>query len=398
MPTLSYPKLNSSKTVYFTFFEGEFLPLAVLGMLFLVLNISLFSVLGIRVVSDSPRYLEYANELKATGLFIDPHNIWYIGYPIFILAIQSIHNSLEAIIIAQYVLSMVAVICLYQASLVLFDNKKVAFASALLYIIFFEISIYNSYILCESLYISSIAISLYFLSKLYKGQLSKGGIVLALIPVFFAVTSKPTGVAMIAGFIAVGIYWAWKKLDHKLSRIGFAIFLVIPFFLLINKMLSTYGFISAYESGEIIYGVTQYAHKPFYKYVAIPPPADLFIPAGHYPPLLQMILFIIHHPIYWGQLFFSKLFYFFIHIRPFWSLWHNIFVLSILLPVYGFVLKGVHDKTLPLNIRIFTLSYISVHMLSIGLLTDDWDGRFLLPILSVLFIIFNNKLKKIDSL
>lgn len=116
---------------------------------------------GIKFVNDSPRYLNYALNLRQ-GFYIEPHNFWYFGYVLFIYVIKLFNQTYFAIIISQYVLGYLAVIAIYETGLILFNNRIRALLPALLYIGFFEIPAWNSYILSEPFYISFTCFSIYF--------------------------------------------------------------------------------------------------------------------------------------------------------------------------------------------------------------------------------------------
>lgn len=359
--------------------------MALLLVSFVLLNNFLFDQLGIREVDDSPRYLEYAANIKEYGFYIDAHNIWYIGYPLFILGVRSIHDSLEAVVLAQYLFSFMGLIAVYFAAGKLTGNRLMALASAMLYLLFFEISIYNSYILCESLFVSMNAICLYFLISWYKGERGKqyfifGGAFLA-----YTAMIKPTGIALIGAMLVYMLYWAWHKLESKPLKWVLPVLMAVPFVLLVNKMLETFGLMEEYRLGEIIYGVRRFEGRWFYSLLTVPAPENPYVPELSYPPLLQVAAFIFHHPLYWSKLFITKLFYYFAHVRPYWAVWHNLFSLAILIPLYTFAIGGL--RSLSSGVRLYALAFISLNALSIGLTTVDWDGRFLLPLLPLMFVL-----------
>jgi len=152
-------------------------------------------------------------------------------------------------------------------------------------------------------------------------------------------------------------------------------------------MLTTYGFMNDYQRGELIFGMFQYPNSPYYDILTINRPDNLYYPEESYPPLIRLILFIVHHPIYWLKLIFGKLFLFFLHVRPFWASWHNIYSILFLVPVYAFFFKGLFFGKATWKIKLFSMVLIGFHALSVGMLTDDWDGRFLLPVLPLFFLI-----------
>ncbi|MEJ0031719.1 MAG: hypothetical protein WDO15_15680 [Bacteroidota bacterium] len=90
-----------------------------------VVNLKLFSVYGVKVVSDSPRYIEYANGL-ASGFYIDTFNIWYVGYVVYLLVIFKVFSAgIAGAVVGQYVLSFVSVIALYR-TLSCFQSRQSA--------------------------------------------------------------------------------------------------------------------------------------------------------------------------------------------------------------------------------------------------------------------------------
>jgi hypothetical protein len=364
--------------------------LPVLVMLFTLLNALLFWKLGIRIVDDSPRYLQYANNIIEKGFYFDPHEFWYFTYTAFIIAIRSLHDSIAAVIIAQYILSLLGMISLYHAASRLYASKGSGFVAAVLYIGFFEISIYNSYILCESLYISLTAISLNILVYYYKKTYPLWTLVLGPLILLATVFAKPTGMGLLAGVLAVSLYGLLRNIPKLHWRIATSICIALPFLLLVNKMLTPFGFMNDYQRGELIFGMFHYPDSPHYTLLTIERPDPLYFPDTSLPPLIRLILFILNHPIYWIQLFLGKVFLLFSHIRPFWATWHNLYSLLFLIPVYAAVVFNLFGEK-DIKLKIFVLIFIGFHALSVGMLTDDWDGRFLLPVLPLIFLLVNVK-------
>jgi hypothetical protein len=83
----------------------------------------------------------------------------------------------------------------------------------------------------------------------------------------------------------------------------------------------------------------------------------------------------------------AKLFYLFGQIRPFYSGLHNSFLLVFLTPVYSGFIAGLSKLRMRKSIFFYSITFIAVHSLSIGFMSVDWDGRFLLPMLPLIFII-----------
>ncbi|MEI9917201.1 MAG: hypothetical protein WDO14_00195 [Bacteroidota bacterium] len=141
----------------------RFAPLILILGAWCAVNGKLFSVYGVKVVSDSPRYIEYANGL-ASGFYIDTFNIWYIGYVLYLLVVFKVFAAgITGAIVGQYVLSFLSVVALYRTTFLLSRSTVSAVVASLLFVAFPDISQWNSYILTESLYISFTCFSFYFL-------------------------------------------------------------------------------------------------------------------------------------------------------------------------------------------------------------------------------------------
>ncbi len=362
---------------------------SVLSVLFLLLSLILFLNFGVKNVNDSHRYLDYATNLQANGFYFDRHNFWYIGYSLFIYLIRLTTGSSNEInlIISQVILSYFSLLLLYRASHNLSGSSGVAFTTALLYLIFVEILSWNFYILCESFYLSLTCFSLYFLSKYFQGDKSivtilVGGLVFLL--TFF---TKPTGVALAAailGLILIRFYRSISKPIIKYALGGVSALLLL---ILINKMLETFLVMENYSIGEVVYAISTLPYKVEYASLFVTVPTNLDFPPSMYPPLGKILYFITFNPTYWIKLFFAKVFFFLFHVRPFWSFEHNLFSLMILLPVYFYSIKSLIASATIKSVRVFSIMYLTIHTLSIGITTVDWDGRFLMPLLPLLFLL-----------
>lgn len=347
------------------------------------------------MVDDSPRYLGYADNMLKQGFYFDPHEFWYIGYTGFIMLFKMLGLSLQWVVLTQYILSFIAVICIYMAALQLFNSHSSALIAALLYLGFFEICLYSAYILCEANLVSLTTISLYFITLWHKGKSNIWNILLGSIVILLASLTKPTGVAIITALLVWVVFKANQKISSKSLKMAIVSILLIPFLFLINKMLTPFGFMNDYSRGELIFGMFQYPNSPHYDLLTIDKPSPMYFPDESYPAILRLSLFILHHPIYWLKLFFGKITLLFLHIRPFWSIGHNLFSLAFLLPTYYFFIKSIREEKIISEVKVFVLAFITFHALSVGMLTDDWDGRFLIPVLPIIFLFASSKMKDI---
>jgi hypothetical protein len=356
-------------------------------VLFLLVNGLLFLKLGVSVDDDSYRYLGYAEEIRERGLFFKSHEFWYIGYVIFIIAVTAVYPSLGAIIVAQVLISYLAVISLYASARHLFGCPWAGLRTVCFFLGFFMISFWNFWIFAESLFISLNCLSLYFLVRWVKKELTWPGLMAGAAICFWTMFTKPTGVALLAALCALGVYFALNMATTKVKKIAVYFFIIIGFIVLLNAMLGTFGFVNDYKRGEIVYNIHKLSHMDYAKWLILAPPDNLYIPDEGYPPLFQLFALMAGNPFYAIKLFSLKFFFFITDTRPYYSAWHNVYNVGILLPAYFLFGYNIFKKLIPQKLVWFSLTFITVTLLSSTLMTIDWNGRFLLPMLPICFLL-----------
>lgn len=152
-------------------------------------------------------------------------------------------------------------------------------------------------------------------------------------------------------------------------------------------MLSTFGFVENYQIGEIVYNIHTVADQPYAKWLMLTVPENLYLPNPEAPPLWKLTTIIIMNPWYSLKLFATKAFYYIFYIRPYFSWTHNIIALAVLLPMYYFTVKQLISKNLDTTIKYFVITFLTVAVLSVCLLSINWNSRFLVPILPLIFLI-----------
>ena len=110
-------------------------------------------------------------------------------------------------------------------------------------------------------------------------------------------------------------------------------------------------------------------------------------------PVSAIVAFAGEKPGYFFSLASHKLFYLYSHIRPYFSGFHNLLSLLYLVPAYLLAFYGLpvtRDVQRPVRMLLictfFALSAIS------ALTFVDWDGRFLIPVLYIVFLFAANGL------
>lgn len=145
---------------------------------------------------------------------------------------------------------------------------------------------------------------------------------------------------------------------------------------LLNHMLSSFTLIETYSRGDVIF---------LYPEIIVEEGDSLNLPKMA-SPISNLIYFIVHNFPYFIKLASLKLGYFFLNMKPYYSYPHNTFLL-LLLPIYYFAIKGGFSKSISLQARSFIYTFIAFQALIVMLTVEDWDGRFLVPVLPFIFIL-----------
>ena len=156
---------------------------------------------GLPKSSDSYWYISYACGLLdhfAIGLNID--EILYFGYNVLLAALLGIFKSTVTVVLIQSIVASLAIVLVYKIALLLF-NRSTAIISGLFYLYIWDVTLWSTYVLSDSFFVSLTLLCVYLLLRAIKpGKLWHKGV--------FAITAsylcifRPTGV-LIAAMIAV---------------------------------------------------------------------------------------------------------------------------------------------------------------------------------------------------
>ena len=359
--------------------------LLTISLLYAVLSVLMFQRFGVKYVNDSHRYLEYAEGIRS-GFYIDPHNIWYFSYVVFVFLVGLVSEAHSTLIFCQFFVGYLSMLLFYRAVVEL-TSVRIAFIATVMMLLFADTIFWSSYILAESFYLSSLLCAFYFFVKWHKGQKTVRNSLLLVLFCLIAFFAKPTAVALLAAFMGMAIYLVWKKVSSSNVKIGLTVGALILFLLVTNNMLGTFDLIENYRTGEIVYAMSTFPNHPKHDQLVLTVPNDLHIPARNLPPLIRLASFIAKNPMYSAELFFNKLAYSLLHVRPYWSFWHNAYMLILLLPVYYLAIRGFILGQLSGAAQVFVIVYFICHVMIFGCTTVDWDGRFFLPLIPVLTVL-----------
>jgi Dolichyl-phosphate-mannose-protein mannosyltransferase len=344
-------------------------------LLWLLIQSVLFIKFGAQTSVDSEFYLGDAMNLL-NGQLPEGRSIWYVSYSAFLALTFFCGGNNGVVVFVQILLSGVATFCLYQIAMEMYGKRDVAILAVLFYLLWIKIHEWNTFLYTESLFTSCSIISFAILIKSKRTW----RYVLACLLFFFTFFIRPTGFALLVGLFCYGVFSLRREyLNRVILPLGFigAISMVI----LLAGMVESFALIESYAKAEIIYpNIT----------LGMEASSDLYIPKTDHSTFLRVFLFAFYNPVYFLKLFFLKLFLFLGNVKPYFSVLHNAVIVLVLYPLYVFAVKGFLKFPPHRKEKYFVAGFVIAQALTVALTSENWDGRFLVPLLPFVFLLAAN--------
>lgn len=335
---------------------------------------------------DSQRFLLEVQSFQEHGLnaFDSFYGYQYLSYVVFLAFIFKAGGGLGSVVLLQLLFSAMATVTLYYLTLKISGSEWASFWACCFFLLWVELQSWNFYILTESLFITCGILSFYFLVKAWENA-KYSWVVLPLL--IFTIFIRPHGVVY---FLAVVIFLFssfsdstfYKENKKSLRRAALLVSLLM--IVLIGVALEDFTFMSidVYKTGDIVYGASIIFPE---EEILSMQTQSLEHPNPELPTAIQLVQFIFLNPVFFFRLSLAKLFFFFVHIKPYYSLLHNMLIAVTLYPLYGLFLVGIKtSKRSP--VKTFVLAFIVLEAASVMFMVEDWDGRFLMPILPFIMV------------
>lgn len=332
---------------------------------------------GPHIANDSYRYLAYAADIAECGYFEPGHNRRYILYPLFQSAWLWLGAGRWGIVAGQILLSGLAAGALYGAVRRLAGGRRVAAALATgLFVVWPDVQQFNAYLLTESLFISLSVLSFAALVRVRGGGVGPWMALLALLTL--TALARPNGfvvalAAALAGLDALRTRPNRRPLWAVLAALGLASPLLWQ---ALNHQLATFYLMDTYQRGELIF------RSPLW---AVHSAAPLVFPPNGTGPVLRVLSFAAHNPGYFARLALGKLFAFASGLKPYYSLVHRLANVLLLWPLYALAGRGARLAGVWRPARAFLGAVPLLQAAVVMLTVEDYDVRFLAPVLPFVF-------------
>ena len=334
---------------------------------------------GPHFVNDSARYLEYAKGIAERGYFEPGHNLRYVVYPLFQSLWLRLGLGWPGIVAGQMVVSALATRAIYRGTRRLARGARGAAALATLaFVAWPDIQQFNLFLLTESLFISLTALSFGAFTKVRAGRPHDWALLLLLLAL--AALARPNGFVVGLAAALAGLDALRRRPDRRPWRAALlGLVLLAPLlWAALNHQLATFYLMDTYQRGELIFR---------YQLWAVHQAAPLAMPPPGTGPAARVLYFAVHNPVYLGRLMLGKLFVFVSYLKPHYSLAHRVLGVLVLWPAYWLAARAARQHSIWRPARVF-LAAIFLLQTAITMLTvDDWDVRFLAPVLPAVFVL-----------
>ena len=354
-------------------------PALLAGLWVLIQLVYLRQFHGPHFANDSARYLQYAAAIADRGYFAPGHNLRYVLYPLFQSLWLGLGLGWWGIVAGQMAVSALATRAVYMGTRRLAGGRPEAAALAtLLFIAWPDIQRFNVFLLTESLFISLVALSFGAFARVRLGR----GRDWAWLVVVLTLTAlaRPNGflVGLAAGL--AGLDALRRGRDRRPWRAALLLLALLAPLLwqALNHQLETYYLMDTYQRGELIFR---------YQLWAVHQAAPLNMPPPGTGPAARVLYFGVHNPVYLGRLMVGKLFVFLSYLKPHYSLLHRVVGVLVLWPGYVLAALAARRGTIWRPARVFLAAVFLLQTAVITLTVDDWDVRFLAPVLPVVFVL-----------
>lgn len=356
-----------------------------LVLLWLKVHIVLTLVYGHRDFYDAMLYLREADFLLATKTLKDSFYAFYITHIATISFFRwLVPGEFFPAIVFQCMVSGLAILLLYRASIIIFNNHRAAFFAGFIFLCWWDNIHWNITLMTESLACSLSCFLIYALAN-FRGRVSDFMLIVVLLLLGFF--TRPTGVIPIIGAVIflLTYYWALFQKVPGLNLSLIACFSVLAIFAA-DQMFLHWDFTEQYVKGNIVTYMNTVEGTALYEPSLQLDVSTLVLPPSKARPIVKMVMFMYENPIHFVKASILKFWYLVSGTRPYYSIVHNAFTLTWVVVVYFFFFLGW--KQLKGNgYRFFVLTIILVNCFLVSISTVDWDNRFYIPMEPVIVLV-----------
>lgn len=353
--------------------------------MFVAINIALLIGSGVRVGGDSGIYVDGAEKMLS-GRMLTARQPSYAGYIAVVAASQAVGVGLWGVVAVQLAAAIGAAVAVYGLALEL-GGRLAGGVAVLLFAADINTNRWHAYVLSDSLYASLLVIAVWLVYRAGAQTRSLRGeahlqvrlkpYVVAALGLLAAASIRPEGWFLIPAAIA---YWV-ARLDAPASRraamLAGGVLACAVLYAAVAPRLG--GNLSAVGPAEMLRrGQTIWEYDGWR--VAMPDDPALSSQSGN----AAALEYGVRHPLATATLMAARLGVHAVHVRPYYSLSHNLMIAVWLAPFYLLTLIGAWATRRQALLWWCAIALASQSVV-VALTHADWDGRYLGHVMPLLY-------------
>lgn len=340
----------------------------VVVLLWLCFQAAWFFSLGVHFDLEAGKYISEAQNLLQHGTFSAGRFLFYSTTIVVIAFCFATKLGLYGALLAIMAFNLFSYLYVYKALRFFFQNRIAPLFVLLCLLSFWPYQSWTLYLYTESLFYSFVA--LHFAHLLLFQKATTRWVIGSVLLLFAVVLSRPLGILFIPPTL---LFYLFKISRRQRTVVFIAVVLAA---IMLNYVIqvvftttSDWNMQRAITEGDIICDIPG-------------TPADHLVLTNHPNQLYRLWFYITHNMAHFSQLALTRLRYFFTMVRPYYSVFHNIFLLLYLLFWYGSILVGIRRiiRRFSLPLLLFMGSTIVLFAAAIALQCDDYHNRFFLTL------------------
>ncbi len=348
----------------------------------MLLNLALFAVTGVRTGGDTGIYVDGARGWLA-GQPLSARQPSYAGYIAVVAMFEAVGAGLVGVVLFQIAVAAAAAVVVFRLGTAL-GGALAGMAAATMLALDLDTNRWHTFILTDSLYLSSLVLAVWLVHRaasptpqapLLKPQ---AALPLAAFALLAAALIRPEGWFVVP---AAAVYWVTRRASTRSQQwvgVGAVILASVLMVLVVGPRLS--GNVDAVGPAQMLrQGQTIWEYDGW----RVDMPDDPRV-AGGEEGAAAAVGYAMRHPVATLTLMVARVGVHVAHVRPFYSLAHNLAILVWLLPVYSLAGYGAWVLRRHMLTR-WCAVVIATQTLVVALTHADWDGRYLAHVLPLVY-------------
>jgi len=349
-----------------------------IACVWLVVELILFWHFGFNYQLEAGKYINQANIVLETSYVSQARYLFYIS-TIFIIAFNLlIKTGLEGAIIMIMIINLFSYLYFYKALKFVFKSRLPAFIIIFFLFSFWPFQSWSLFLYTECLFYSSVLV---LFSRLLLFKTFNFKFIMSLFCILiWVILSRPLGILFIFPVLFFIFFHLTKKQKFIFSGIFIMSLLILNWVVqIVFTTTPDWTMEKSFLEGNIICDMPGTINN-----------TGLVISDSHNQ-LYRLFYYITHNFSHFANLDLTRLKYFFLNTRTYYSTLHNFYLLIYLIAVYSCIIVGVKNirKVLSLPQIVFIITTVLFFAFTIALQCDDYHNRFFLtlfPLLTVLAV------------